>query len=210
MNVATQKTSVIPQNAQNHAACLKARKKQAGFGLIEIALVLIIIAIMIGFAVNSGASKQDTANGNAEAQNFVTAANQLKSQAQSQGNFTGFTIDNIALSFNRNKTGTTVDSNWATGAVTLGTIPANGIALPIVYNLSIPAAACPAFIGAIQGTANKILVQATAGAAATAANTVKDLTAATPLNYSAALTATACNANTSSGNVAATIQLPVR
>lgn len=208
MNVATQKTSVIPQNAQKHAAYLKARKKQAGFGLIEIALALIIIAIMIGFAVNSGASKQDTANGNAEAQNFVTAANQLKSQAQSQGNFTGFSIDNIALSFGRNKTGTTVDSNWATGAITLGTVTAT--ALPIVYNLSIPAAACPAFIGAIQGTANKILVQATAGAAATAANTVKDLTAATPLNYSAALTATACNANTSSGNVAATIQLPVR
>lgn len=208
MNVATQKTSVIPQNAQNHAGHIKARKKQAGFGLIEIALVLIVIAVMISYAVTSGASKQDTANGNAEAQNFVTAANQLKSQAQSQGNFTNFTIDNVALAFGRNKIGTTVDSNWATGAISLGTVTST--ALPIVYNLSIPASACPAFIGAIQGAANKILIQATAGAAATATNTVKDLTATTPLNYSAALTATACNANTSSGNVAATIQLPVR
>lgn len=182
--------------------------KQRGFSMVELGFVLIIGAIFLSAVISFFLSNSDSANARNETQTLLSGVGKLKQSAQAQGNYTGFTTDNLSLALGRKKNGTNVDSEFGADSLSLGTVTAT--ALPLQYTQVIPASTCQSFISGIQGSANKILVQASAGAAASATNTVKDLTATTPLLFSSALTATACNQNGEDGLVAATVTIPVR
>lgn len=184
------------------------RKHQKGNFLTEYAFVLIVAAIGLVLIIANFISNTNSANASNEVQTLLSGVGKLKQSAQAQGNYTGFTIDNVSLALGRKKNGTNVDSEFGADSLSLGTVTAT--ALPLQYTQVIPASTCQSFISGIQGSANKILVQASAGAAASATNTVKDLTATTPLLFSSALTATACNQNGEDGLVAATVTIPVR
>lgn len=176
-------------NFRNRIQSFKAGKRQGGFSLIELAIVIAIVAILL-FLVYSRLSKVQNARiANDEASNFTQMMTDVRTRFSTQGTFAGVTpkvlIDNGIVPQAMIK-GATISTSWNT---TVGVAPATFVAADdaVAMTYTVPREQCSDFVTASSPSAAKITVGATV---------VKNVPATPQVDLTIAALGTACDAST--------------
>lgn len=165
------------------------RRRQAGFSLIEIGIVLVIVAIIAVLVYSKYSTINNRRIAQAEADRVSQLISNIRARYSQVPDFNGITpaiVINNGAAPSEMVSGTTLKSGWATTvSVAPATLSTANDAFQITY--TVPKQYCSEFVQAAAGSAQKVTVGS--GASPTV---IKDDIAGTA--YNVAAVGTACSA----------------